>query len=124
VLNRPVFSPSDTGRRHHCRRVGNIIARCVADLRLRKTGKLDACLAQLNLIAEQRNNIVHRWSYFRDQIIWFSNLPTTKDIAAVGPEPFKKADRRAWPGSMLVLILSEEIENLVGRHVGINIVSE
>jgi hypothetical protein len=58
----------------------------------RKCAEIEKCLAQLNTIAEQRNKIVHRWSYFKDQVIWVTNAPTTKDIAAIEIEPFKKDD--------------------------------
>jgi hypothetical protein len=58
----------------------------------RKYEEIDACLTQLNLIADQRNKVVHRWSTYQNHAIWITNAPNSKDAATSETEAFSKLD--------------------------------
>lgn len=58
----------------------------------KKTNEIDICLRQLDIIATQRNNLVHRFVNFRDSKIVVTNLITSKSATTFELDAFSIAD--------------------------------
>jgi hypothetical protein len=69
----------------------------------KKCSEIDACLIQLDLIAVQRNKLVHRWVHYFDGQILASNAAIAKVVTSFETEFFKIANFEAMQGDCLAI---------------------
>jgi hypothetical protein len=69
----------------------------------KKYNEIDACLIQLDLIADQRNKLVHRWVHYFDGQILASNAGTAKVVSSTETTFFKIGDFSDMEGDCIAI---------------------
>jgi hypothetical protein len=91
-------------------RLGDLSERIRGLLRATKASakrytEADACLQQLDLIATQRNNLVHRFVSYRDKQILVTNIIIAKSIETAEQQVFTKDDLENMDSDCIVITI-------------------